>query len=1494
MNGLVSGARGVGKLFGGLAASLVLIAAHPAHAGTRSQGVLFDPIPDQTYGVGIVPLHAIADSGLPITFSSQSPGICHISGPDSNGVMYAAVDASGTCNLLAEQLGDSNWDYAVGGKNFFISKADQRVDATINGALAYGQSAQLAYGSSVVGYAVTVSVQTPAFCSVSGNNVTGLAGGTCTLTFTQPGDNRYNPASKTISATVFPNLQANLMFNFNSQTMKYGDSQAVTITGGSGTGAVSLSSNNANCTPNGLSFTATGVGTCTITATKASDGNYQAATISQGFTIGQADQPPASITFTGANEYGAVLTINYTGGAGTGAVSFSSDNAACVINGNQVTLTALGGCSITGIKQADANYKLGGAVNSFSVQKATQVLTVTPPGAKNVGDPPFTLQAQSNAGFTVRVSLNTTTGVCSNGGASGMTVTILAAGTCTLYMVTDGDSNHNSGGPLIYSFTIGAGTQSITFSTPATLGYGGTVTLNAAASSGLAVTFTSNTPGVCAVSGNVVSAVSQGTCSIAADQAGNANYSAAPQQVRTFTVGKGTQVIHFGAVPSLHMGDTGTISVTGGASGQPVILTSATPTVCTLSGNTVSVLRAGTCSITADQAGDSNYNAATQATLAFNVIAGDWHDAGAPPDYTYAAGVALLPDGRVFAGSGDYNSSSLDHAMLYDPTSGVWTTTPSLPNGDYVYYATATTLGNGKVLLAGGSGGGNYNAYLYDPTSNSWTATGNTAYLRYGHTATKLADGKVLVVGGVDGNGSNILVAELYDPVNDSWSAAGTVVQRLYHTATRLANGKVLVVGGNDFNAGIEGVTAGMSSVQLFDPPTKTWSTVASLPAPRTGHAATLLPSGQVLVAGGGDPSLNMLASTLLYDPSGNQWSSGPALSVARRGISLVTLSDSRVLAIGGENPYNLHTWATTEIYDPTLNSWSATGDLLTPGARSSVALADGRVLAVGGGAYYYEDVVSEYYDPGTLPPSAPVIGTATAASGGASVSFTPPVYGGSGGVSTYTATSAPGGFTGSCTAPCTSITVSGLSPLVSYSFTVRANNLNGTGPASAASNSIMPLGLAQAALNLSAVSTTVALNASTTFSLSGGSGSGAVTFSVDNANCTLSAATATGATLIGAAVGSCVVTATKAADPSYMSASATQAFTITKAAQTISFGSLSDRPIGAGAFSVSATASSGLVVSFSTLTASVCTVAGTAVTPVTTGVCTLRASQAGDSSYTAAVDVDRSFNIVAASAPGAPSIGVATPGNHQATIAFIAPASDGGSAITGYTVVCGAFSANGTLSPITVTGLSNGASYSCSVTAINAIGAGPASGSVNVTPSSGIALAAVQSRKLHGSVGEFDIAIDTSVTVDGNVVVEPRMTEGGGVHRVVFQFSRAVESVAAVSAQDGNAMSIGSPTAAISGSEVTVTLSGVPDATRVSVQLSGVNGTLTVAAAMGYLVGDLNNTRSVSSSDISAIKQRSGMAVDGSTFKYDVNLSGTIGSSDISAVKVRSGNLLP
>lgn len=149
-------------------------------------------------------------------------------------------------------------------------------------------------------------------------------------------------------------------------------------------------------------------------------------------------------------------------------------------------------------------------------------------------------------------------------------------------------------------------------------------------------------------------------------------------------------------------------------------------------------------------------------------------------------------------------------------------------------------------------------------------------------------------------------------------------------------------------------------------------------------------------------------------------------------------------------------------------------------------------------------------------------------------------------------------------------------------------------------------------------------------FTLSASASSGlAVSFaSTTPAVCTVSATTVT---LVGA--GTCTIQASQAGNSTYAAATpVSQSFQVTQESQTITFGSLSNQVFGTAPFALSASASSGLAVSFASTTSNVCTVSGTTATLVAVGTCTVQATQAGNINYAAATPVNQSFQVTAAS----------------------------------------------------------------------------------------------------------------------------------------------------------------------------------------------------------------------------------------------------------------------
>jgi uncharacterized protein (TIGR03437 family) len=251
-------------------------------------------------------------------------------------------------------------------------------------------------------------------------------------------------------------------------------------------------------------------------------------------------------------------------------------------------------------------------------------------------------------------------------------------------------------------------------------------------------------------------------------------------------------------------------------------------------------------------------------------------------------------------------------------------------------------------------------------TSPAWTSTGSLSTNRIGHTATLLRNGKVLVVGGVgfpcSGNfcfSTTYNSAELYDPATGRWAYTGSLNRRIHHTATLLPNGQVLVAGGRNFDRDIIGTDSYLNSAEVYDPATEKWHPTGSLTIIRGFHSAVLLPTGKVLAVGSPDfNSRPRVWSAELYDPATEKWSSTGTPTMLVFGFSVLTLlPNGKVLTVSGYD---------AELYDPVTGKWSSTDKLkVIRRAVTITLLPNGKVL-VTGSQDYANLVLAELYDPAT------------------------------------------------------------------------------------------------------------------------------------------------------------------------------------------------------------------------------------------------------------------------------------------------------------------------------------------------------------------------------------------------------------------------------------------------------------------------------------------------------------------------------------------------
>ena len=355
------------------------------------------------------------------------------------------------------------------------------------------------------------------------------------------------------------------------------------------------------------------------------------------FNIGRATPTAPSISNlptspTWSSGGGFSATLGGTNSDGTQSVS-SSTTAVCTTSGLGVTYVTAGQCTLTAHTASSTNYTASaGTSQSFTIEKATP----TSPTISNIPNNPIW---SSGGGFTATLSgtnsngtqsvSSSTTGVCTT---SGLAVTYVTAGQCTLTAQTQASTNYAAASGTSQSFTISQATPTgpTVTNIPTNATWSSTGGFTAAVGntdSDGAKSVSSTTPAVCGASGLSVTYLTPGLCTLTAQTAASTNFAAATGSPQSFTIAQATPSptpsitnIPVGATWAVAPGFTATLNATDSDGVQSVSSTS--PTVCTADGLTVTYVSAGQCTLQAQTAASTDYEAATGAQQSFTIAQG--------------------------------------------------------------------------------------------------------------------------------------------------------------------------------------------------------------------------------------------------------------------------------------------------------------------------------------------------------------------------------------------------------------------------------------------------------------------------------------------------------------------------------------------------------------------------------------------------------------------------------------------------------------------------------------------------------------------------------------------------------------------------------------------------------------------------------------------------------------------------------------------------------
>ncbi len=611
--------------------------------------------PDGATVGGSYPVEVGVSSGLPVALSAGPEAVCTL---DESTVTFVGA---GECTVRANQAGNANYNAApeVTQTLSVVRATTPSILTAVSGSGTYGDSATLratlqANGDAIKGKTVSFTLNgTPVGddvtdddgnATLTGVDLTGVDVGTQTgaVTASFAGDDGIGGSSESGDLTVAKADQTPAFAEGIPTTAERGSSATLEVSSATAT-PITLSSAGSACTVSGLEVSFVEVGNCTLTAVQAETANYNFGTATHTVEVVQTLTDTTLTNVSGSGTYGDSATLRATLQANGDVIK--GKTVSFTLNGTPVgddTTDANGDATLaldlTGVNAGTYTDAVSAsfagddedalaaseALGTLNVTKADQTLSFSsePPTNARVGGS-YTVSADATSGLPVFYR-SATPAVCT---VLASTVNFVGAGECVVAANQPGNGNYNAAPEITQRTTVAASTDGTALSVSGAGTYGGAGTLTATLTtggtplSGKSVAFTlsgnavgsatTNGSGVATLSGVGLGGVDAGSYAdaVGASFAGDGTFDPTLGS-GTLNVNKAAQSVSFTSTPpsSAEVGGSYTVAATA-TSALPVSFSSDS-SACTVSSETVTFTSAGSCTVRATQAGNTNYEAA--------------------------------------------------------------------------------------------------------------------------------------------------------------------------------------------------------------------------------------------------------------------------------------------------------------------------------------------------------------------------------------------------------------------------------------------------------------------------------------------------------------------------------------------------------------------------------------------------------------------------------------------------------------------------------------------------------------------------------------------------------------------------------------------------------------------------------------------------------------------------------------------------------------------